>query len=70
MSDIIGKKVEFRILERRRSTGRAKEYIETHMGKVKTVIGDTVIIEGLEEGVGGGLHSRPISDIVVLDVGK
>ena len=70
MSDLTGANVEFRVVQKRRSTGRAREYIETHVGKVKKVIGNTVVIEGQEKGLGGGLHSRPIGEIVVLDVGK
>lgn len=70
MNEIVGKKVEFKVKRLARSTGRTKEFVTNHIGKVKKVIGTTVIIEGVGDGLGGGLHSRALSDIVVLEVRK
>lgn len=66
MSDLIGKRVEFKVYERRRSLGRARDHYELHSGNVKELRGDTVIIEGGK----GDKYNRQINEISILEAGR
>jgi hypothetical protein len=66
MSDLIGKRVQFRVLERRRSLGRAKDHCEVYFGNVVEARGDIVIIEGEK----GAKYNRQINEIAVLEAGR
>jgi hypothetical protein len=66
MSELIGRKVEFKILELRKNKGRSRECRENQIGTIKKVINTAVIIEGKQ----GGLYNRPIDKITILEPGR
>ncbi|PWB55596.1 MAG: hypothetical protein C3F06_02370 [Candidatus Methanoperedenaceae archaeon] len=63
--ELIGREVAFQILIPRKIGGRAKEYFESHIGKVKEVQKSVVVIEGSS----GGIYNRPVDKISLLDRG-
>jgi hypothetical protein len=65
MSELAGKRVQFKTLEYRRSQGQVKEHWENHEGRIRAIRGSAVIIEGEK----GALYNRPLNEIAILEVG-
>lgn len=62
---LIGREVAFQILINRKICARSRPYLQSHIGKVKEVIGSVVIIEGSR----GELYNRPVDQVNILEAG-